>query len=577
MQLQPPHFAELIELIEQRAVTPVFQPIIDFSAQRALGFEATSRGALNSPLQSPLTMFETAAHARLLPDLDRTCIANACGRFAELALPGLLFLNCSPVSLVAAGLEQTRAEAALGIHDLPPGQIVIEITEQQPQEDIVPLRAAVAAFRRWGYRIAVDDLGAGYAGLRLWSELKPDYVKIDRHFIEGIDSDSTKRDFVRSIVEISRRLGCRAVAEGIETAEELETVRRLGIGFGQGFLLGLPRRIPAATLPVELLQARRPVAGRLFARATAGELIQAAPTIPPNTTTESVLDRFHADRSLLALPVVDNGQPLGVVTRHELLELFSARYRRELHGRKPIRSFVPRTVIVDEGVSLDETSRQLTEDGEQELAQVFIVTRQGRYLGLGQTRRLLRRMAEVQLVHARHSNPLTLLPGAVPLAEHIETLLSGPEEFRLAYFDLNHFKPYNDAYGYTRGDEVITLLARLLREHSDAERDFVGHIGGDDFVLVLRSADWRQRCETVLAHFSEEVRRCYPAEALDAGGIFCEDRAGRREFFALLSIAVGVVLRNPEAIVSPDELVALATAAKREAKRQAGSTILVRG
>ena len=576
MQLQPPHFAELIELIEQRSVTPVFQPIIDFSTQRVLGFEATSRGALNSPLQSPLTMFETAAHARLLPDLDRICISNACARFAELSLPGLLFLNCSPVSLVAAGLDQAKAEAALGIHDLPPGQIVIEITEQQPQEDIAPLRAATAAFRRWGYRIAVDDLGAGYAGLRFWSELKPDYVKIDRHFIEGIDGDSTKRDFVRSIVEISRRLGCRAVAEGIETIEEMETVRKLGIGFGQGFLLGLPRRIPAATLPPQLLAARRPTAGRLFTKATAGELIQAAPTIAPTASTESVLDRFHSDRSLLALPVVDNGMPLGVVTRHDLLELFSARYRRELHGRKPIRSFVPRTVIVEESVSLDETSRLMTEDGEQELAQVFIVTREGRYLGLGQTRRLLRRMAEVQLVHARHSNPLTLLPGAVPLSEHIESLLAGPDEFRLAYFDLNHFKPYNDAYGYTRGDEVITLLARLLRELSDAERDFVGHIGGDDFVLVLRSENWRERCETVLERFSGEVRRCYPAEALDAGGIYCEDRAGRREFFALLSIAVGVVRRDPAEGLNPDELVALATAAKREAKRQSGNAVYVR-
>ncbi|WP_162932168.1 GGDEF domain-containing protein [Solimonas sp. K1W22B-7] len=567
----------MIELIEQRAVTPVFQPIIDFGAQRVLGFEATSRGALNSPLQSPLTMFETAAHARMLPDLDRACISMACSRFAELQLPGLLFLNCSPVSFVAAGLQQASAEAALGIHDLPASRIVIEITEQQPLDDFAPLRATAAAFRRWGFRIAVDDLGAGYAGLRFWSELKPDYVKIDRHFIEGIDGDTTKRDFVRSILDISRRLGCRVVAEGIETAEELETVRRLGIGIGQGFLLGLPRRIPVSTVPQLLLQQRRSVGLRLSSKANVGELMQAAPTIPPSATAESVLDRFHADRSLLALPVVDNGHPVGVVTRHELLDLFSARYRRELHGRKPIRGFVPPSVIVEENTSLDETSRLLTDDSEQELAQVFIVTRQGRYLGLGQTRRLLRRMADVQLVHARHSNPLTLLPGAVPLNEHIESLLGEADEFCLAYFDLNHFKPYNDAFGYTRGDEVITLLARLLREHSDAERDFVGHIGGDDFVLVLRSADWRARCEAVLDRFAQEVRRCYPAEALDAGGVYCEDRGGHRQFFALLSIAVGVVRRDRHGGLSPDELVALATAAKREAKRQAGNTIFVRG
>lgn len=576
MQQQPPHFAELLEVIEQKALTPVFQPIIDLGAQQVLGFEATSRGALNSPLQSPLTMFEAAAQARLLPELDRACISMACARFSELQLPGLLFLNCSPVSFVNAGLHQATAEAALGIHDLPAGRIVIEITEQQALDDFAPLRATAAAFRRWGFRIAVDDLGAGYAGLRVWSELKPDYVKIDRHFIEGIEGDATKRDFVRSIAEISRRLGCRAVAEGIETVEELETVRRLGIGIGQGFLLGLPRRIPVSTVPQALLKPHRNSAGLLTSKVTAGELIQAAPTIPPSASAESVLDRFHADRSLFGLPVVDQGEPVGVVTRHDLLDLFSARYRRELHGRKPIRSFVPHTVIVDEGCSLEETSRLLTEDSEQELAQVFMVTRQGRYLGLGQTRHLLRHMADLQLVHARHANPLTLLPGAVPLNEHIESLLSVGEEFCLAYFDINHFKPYNDVYGYTRGDEVITLLAGLLREHADSERDFVGHIGGDDFVLALRSPDWRARCETVLDGFASAVRRCYPAEALDAGGVYCEDRNGHRAFFSLLSISVGVVRRDRDGRLGPDELVALATAAKREAKRQAGNTIFVR-
>jgi len=574
---QPPHFAELVEVIEQRALTPVFQPIIDFSAQQVLGFEATTRGALNSPLHSPLTMFETAARAQLLPQLDRACIFNACSRFAELGLPGLLFLNCSPVSFVAAGLlADAAAEAALGIHDLPPARIVIEITEQQPLDDFGPLRATATAFRRRGFRIAVDDLGAGYAGLRFWNELKPDYVKIDRHFIEGIDTDPSKQDFVRSIVEISRGLGCRAMGEGIETAEELETVRRLGIGFGQGFLLGLPRRIPVSAVPRQLLQPRRERSSRLFAKATTGELLQPAPTIPSAATAESVLDRFHADRSLLALPVVDDGLPVGVVTRHELLDLFSARYRRELHGRKPISGFVPHTVIVEESTSLDETSRLLTEDGERELAQTFIITRQGQYLGVGQTRTLLRRMSEVQLIHARHSNPLTLLPGAVPLNEHIETLLGDSAMFCLAYFDLNNFKPFNDVYGYTRGDEVILLLARLLREHTDPERDFVGHIGGDDFLLVLRSPDWRARCGTVLDRFAEEVRRCYPAEALDAGGIYCENRSGRREYFGLLSVAVGVVCLQPAGSRSPDELVALATAAKREAKRQAGNTIFVR-
>jgi EAL domain-containing protein (putative c-di-GMP-specific phosphodiesterase class I) len=295
-------------LIEQRAIATVFQPVVDLQAQRVLGYEAASRGPARGPLHSPLTLFDHASRAGLLVALDRLCNEAACARFEALEVPGLLFVNCSPPSFVAAGARGAEAEAALGLVGLRPERVVIEVTEQQPVDDFAAMRAAADVFHRLGYHIAVDDLGAGYAGLRFWTELRPDYVKIDRHFIENIDADASKRDFVRSIVEIGRGLGCRVVAEGIETEDELAMVQDLGIEFGQGFLLGVPRPAPATIVPSVLR--RRPRArtrARLFADTLAGDLAQPAATEPSSMPAEQVLERFLADRHVLALPVVDAG------------------------------------------------------------------------------------------------------------------------------------------------------------------------------------------------------------------------------------------------------------------------------
>src|SRR5690606_20413911 len=116
--------------------------------------------------------------------------------------------------------------------------------------------------------------------------------------------------------------------------------------------------------------------------------------------------------------------------------------------------------------------------GDRPLSQDFIITRDGRFYGIGKTSTLLRRITEQQIRNARYANPLTLLPGNVPIHELLEELLARDEPFHVAYCDLDHFKPYNDCYGYSRGDEVIVYLAQIIQGEVDAQLDFVGHIGG---------------------------------------------------------------------------------------------------
>src|SRR6202012_1475976 len=113
--------------------------------------------------------------------------------------------------------------------------------------------------------------------------------------------------------------------------------------------------------------------------------------------------------------------------------------------------------------------------------------------------------------------------------------------FAACYFDLNHFKPYNDQYGYWRGDEMIKLAAAAITQACDPLRDFAGHVGGDDFVVLFQSADWQARCEGIVRRFNLDARRLFSEQDCERGGIRGEDRQGNPSFFPLTTIAVGAV------------------------------------
>jgi len=123
---------------------------------------------------------------------------------------------------------------------LPPASVVIELTEDFPAITMRHLRESLLLYRSMGFRVALDDLGEGFSTLRLWSELRPEFVKADKHFVRGIARDAVKRQFLRSIHHIARRCGSQVIAEGIEGAEDLRAVRRIGVAMAQGWYIGRP-------------------------------------------------------------------------------------------------------------------------------------------------------------------------------------------------------------------------------------------------------------------------------------------------------------------------------------------------
>lgn len=233
--------AALREILRSGTLSTLFQPILAAGSRQIIGYEALSRGPANSPLHSPMTLFAVARQSGQLLELDMLCRRRAIERFASSKLSGKLFLNILPETLLDHQHSSGRTLQMLQQEGLTPERVVIELTEQSPIDDYHLLQRALRHYRSMGFSIALDDLGAGYSGLRLWTEMRPEYVKIDRYFIDGIHLDPLKREFVGSILRMARASRARVVAEGIELKQELEVLEQLGAEMLQGFWLGRPQ------------------------------------------------------------------------------------------------------------------------------------------------------------------------------------------------------------------------------------------------------------------------------------------------------------------------------------------------
>ena len=214
----------LNDILVGEQLTAWFQPIVNLKGGGIVGYESLIRGPSNSPLHSPGNLFSVAARCGRLLELDLLCREVNIRTFSRQGLPGRLFLNVNPSSLLEPGFRAGFTRQFLHQYGLSPQQVVIELTEHYPIDDFEVTRQGVAHYRDMGFAVAIDDLGAGYSGLRLWSELQPDFVKFDRHFIQGIHGDENKARFIRSLQEIAHELGCQTIAEGIETEEEYRLV-----------------------------------------------------------------------------------------------------------------------------------------------------------------------------------------------------------------------------------------------------------------------------------------------------------------------------------------------------------------
>lgn len=581
LQSPPPgDDAELRGIIARRDLHPVFQPIIDYRVHTYIGFEALIRGPVGSRLQYPEALFRAAKQAGLFFELEHACREVSLQAFARLRLPGRIFLNVTPGCLADRRLLDGTFRELLPQLGIAPGRVVIELTENQRIAEVPDLDGLLAAYRSIGVQIAIDDLGEGFSNLRMWSEVRPDFVKIDRHFIDGIAEDRMKYHFVRAMQDLAESCTSHLIAEGIEQEEDFAAIRDMGIACGQGYFIAMPEPVPSHHPRQQVMTALGrqrisllPVGGKLPTAQTLAEYIL---PVSPAVDNEHVIERFENDPGIDVLPVVQGMTPVGLITRQATFDHLARPYWRELYGRKPCSRFMDAApLIVDQHATVQELGLMLARADKRYLLDGFIITQEGRYLGVGSSRELMALITEMQISAARYANPLTQLPGNVPINEHIDRLLEARAGFAACYADIDYFKPYNDFYGYRRGDDIIQMLGRILREVADSRLDFVGHIGGDDFVILFQSSDWAVRCDEIVRRFADEVQGMINAEEAAHGGYLGENRKGELVFHPLPSLSIGALRVEAGLYDSHREVAAAASGAKKQAKKQGGGSVFI--
>lgn len=466
---------------------------------------------------------------------------------------------------------------------------MIELTEQTAMPDVAHIGPAVASLRDAGIQFALDDYGTANASMNLWLRLHPDVVKIDRFFIHDIARDPLKFEAVRAMQHFAHASGAKLIAEGIENECDLIVVRDMGICCVQGFLLGRPDAQPSRVVAPAARDAIRAPHIAVFPGATravrpastiAAKMLVPAPALPRDATSNDVLDLFNRMPGLHAVALVERGRPVALVNRRGFIDRFTLPYHREVFGKKPCLQFAnDAPLMIDNATTVEQLAMLLASHDQRYLADGFVITEHGRYVGLGTGESLVRAVTEMRIEAARYANPLTFLPGNIPISAHIERLLARDAGFHACYVDLNQFKPFNDQYGYWQGDEVLKFAATVLAGVCDPQRDFLGHVGGDDFLVLFQRDDWHARAADAIAHFNDGARRFYTQADRLAGGLRGEDRHGNPAFFGFVTMAIGAVGvpagANGAMRYGSDEIASVAALAKRRAKQQPGGLAVV--
>ncbi len=561
-------------VLRGRELLAAFQPVVRLEDNRVVAHEGLMRIAGRAC--TPLELLDRARGAGRLGEVE-TVAAGILARSFDFDRGGRLLVNLSAHAILQGELRPQEVIESLLSAGRDLGRFVIEITERDIVEDVGRLADALGYLRAAGIRIALDDFGNGHSNFELWHELSPEYVKLDRYLIHHIADSPGRLSIVRALAQVADSLGAELVAEGVERLQDLAIVKDLGIPYAQGYLLGRPAGEVALAVPAEVREARfekLPVWPRArrasdFRGVTAAHLLIDAPSLTDEASNFDAEQLFRNHPDLPSLPVVDrDGQPLGLINRRVFNERMAVPFARELNGRKSCALLMHAAPIVcDVGQSIDAMSEILLGEDQRYLSDGFIITRDGRYLGVGTGEALVRRVTELRIEAARYANPLTLLPGNIPISEHIGRLLEAGRAFVAAYCDLNSFKPYNDQYGYFRGDRMIRLVASTLLKHVQSNMDFVGHVGGDDFVVLLQSEDWERRCRDIIADFNAASRALFDEPDLARGVLECEDRSGRYTTFPLTTLTIGIVQVDPARYESAEQVASDAAAAKRHAKR----------
>ncbi len=573
------HLQELDYIIQHQAIKTVFQPILSLQDGSILGHEALSR--INAPIAISISnteaLFQLATEYNKVWDLETLCRTRALETaflFMKPPYKKKLFLNVNPNIMYDPKFKNGFTRDFLKQYDITPDNIIFEVTERNVIQDMNGFITTVNHYRNQDYCIAIDDAGAGYCGLNLINDIRPEYIKLDMQLVRDINSDNYKYTLVKGLQGLSEIANVHLIAEGIETKEELTTLIELGIEYGQGYYLQKPAE---EVIPIsdQLLHTIKDLNHKKRSAHHHSLFIESlctfTETISPDTPVERVYDIMQHIPNCIGLCIVENNIVQGVITKENLLFSLSGRYGYTLHQHKPIRKIMNTNfLMVEHTTSIHAVSQMAMKRPHDQLYDFIVVARRGDYLGTVTIKDLLQKTSEIEVTNAKQQNPLSGLAGNLVIEQQLSLCIDSASPCSIAYLDIDNFKAYNDVYGFHNGDKVIRLLADVLQDVVPSTQ-FIGHIGGDDFVVITDDFSAKSLCNEVVQKFEKEVLALYEEKDVKNGYVTVENRHGEIEQFPLISLSVAGITNENIPISNKVILTTELAKLKKIAKKQKGS------
>jgi GGDEF domain-containing protein len=446
-----------------------------------------------------------------------------------------------------------------------------------------------------GYKIALDDFGTGYSGMQQLYNTEADFIKIDRFFVSEDESAFRKRLFIANIVHLAHLLGIYVIAEGVENEREYYLCKELGCDYVQGYFVKQPS---SNFLSIEAMyphiqemndKDRRKLKDD---RLKLQEHIERLPTLKTDSEIDEVFNLFRDNPQCSFIPILNTLQePIGIIRERDLKQYVYSPYGREVLKKiaktKGVMEFVSACPKSELRFAAEKIMNTFSvSQGDEGI----MMTEGGKYAGFLYASDLLKILNEKNLEQARDQNPLTKLNGNQMITDFITSSLGLSNTTRyFVYFDFDNFKPFNDKYGFRRGDRAILLFSDILKkatskgsfysENSENEQmSFLGHVGGDDFFLGAYGKSIDEifhLVKLICDQYSKEVADLYDHPDREAGVIRSVDREGNPKEFSLLTVSAGILeLSEGMKYDNQEEIGKILAEMKKSAKGLTGGIIL---
>lgn len=312
---------------------------------------------------------------------------------------------------------------------------------------------------------------------------------------------------------------------------------------------------------------------------TIGEISENVPIVSVTSKSIEVNSLFEENPDLEGIVVAENNKPAGLVMKAQFYRKISTKYGFDLFMGRSIDLIMDKNpLIVDYYEPIALVSSKAMTRSQKNLYDYVVVIHHNSLFGIVSIKNLLIKLAEIQVSKAMFTNPLSGLPGNVLIEEKVLEYLKTNVAFSLLYLDLDHFKAYNDTYGFMKGDllikETSKLLSKNIRMYIKGD-SFIGHIGGDDFIAILPNYEYEKICNVIINDFDNKIKDFYDVTDWENKFVYTKDRYNQDTKIPLVSLSIAVVTNEHHTFQSMEEISQIAAEVKKQCKAGKNSCFIV--